>query len=154
GNYLPAYRIPKSRQFDYPFRRQKSIPVQGFPMRRSFFTLALSACFLFSSQTLFADGSPQDKGAAASSADKKEPWKPEDVIYAESAQQMRISPDGQQLVWVKSTGDKEKDARVSNLFLSSLTADKTIALTRGSDNNGQPKWSPDGQLIAFISNRA
>jgi len=68
---------------------------------------------------------------------------------------MRISPDAQWLVWVKSTGDKEKDARVSNLFLSSLTVpDKTIALTRGADNNGQPKWSPDGRLIAFTSNRA
>jgi len=39
---------------------------------------------------------------------------------------------------------QRKDARVSNLFLSSLTVpDKTIALTRGADNNGQPKWSPE-----------
>src|SRR5271169_5524117 len=49
---------------------------------------------------------------------KTEPWKSEDVIYAEYAQpQTRISPDAKWLVWVKSTGDKEKDARVSNLIL-------------------------------------
>ena len=53
--------------------------------------------------------------------ENKEPWKAEDIIYAESAQQMGISPNAQSLVWVKSTGDKEKDARVSNLFLSALT---------------------------------
>src|SRR5579859_2740555 len=86
---------------------------------------------------------------------KTEPWKAEDIIYAESANpQTRISPDAKWLVWVKSTGDKEKDARVSNLVLSSLTENKEIQLTRGSDNNGQPQWSPDSQLVAFTSNRA
>ena len=90
----------------------------------------------------------------AKPAAKIEPWKPEDIIYAETAQQARISPDAQWLVWVKSTGDKDKDARVSNLILSNLTENKEIPLTRGSDSNGQAEWSPDGQLLAFTSNRA
>ena len=86
---------------------------------------------------------------------KTEPWKAEDIVYAESVNpQTRISPDARWLVWVKSSGDKEKDARVSNLMLSSLTENKEIQLTRGSDNNGQPQWSPDSQLVAFTSNRA
>jgi dipeptidyl aminopeptidase/acylaminoacyl peptidase/formylglycine-generating enzyme required for sulfatase activity len=98
---------------------------------------------------------PPSVRADESKSDKKDPWKPEDVIYAESAApQTRISPDAKWLVWVKSTGDKDKDARVSNLILSSLTENKEIPLTRGNDNNGQPQWSLDGQLIAFTSNRA
>src|SRR5882724_9445587 len=109
--------------------------------------VSLAACFSILPFVAHADD--------AKAPTKIEPWKAEDIIYEESAQQMRISPNAQYLVWVKSTGDKEKDARVSNLFLSSLTVpDKTLALTRGSDNNGQPKWSPDSQLIAFTSNRA
>jgi dipeptidyl aminopeptidase/acylaminoacyl peptidase len=85
---------------------------------------------------------------------KKEPWKPEDFIYGETAGQFRISPDAKWVVWVKTTADKDKDARVSNLVLSSLTESREIPLTRGSDNNTQPRWSPGGEYIAFTSTRA
>ena len=90
----------------------------------------------------------------AKPAAKKEPWKPEDFIYSEAAMDYRISPDAKWLVWVKSVGDKDKDARVSNLFLSSLTETREIQLTRGTDMNTQPRWSPDGEKIAFLSTRA
>jgi dipeptidyl aminopeptidase/acylaminoacyl peptidase len=131
-------------------------------MRLSTLSITLFAPFLFSSAVgLFetpsvgAERKPSAQATAETNAAKKEPWKPEDVIYAESAApQTRISPDARWLVWVKSTGDKDKDLRVSNLILSSLTENKEIQLTRGSDNNGQPQWSPDGQLIVFTSNRA
>src|SRR5258708_6914385 len=136
---------------------------KGRRMRLSTLSMTLFAPLLFSSAVgLFAappvgaderNSSAQD--AAETGGARKEPWKPEDVIYAESAApQTRISPDARWLVWVKSTGDKDKDLRVSNLILSSLTENKEIQLTRGSANNGQPQWSPEGQLIVFNGNRA
>jgi dipeptidyl aminopeptidase/acylaminoacyl peptidase len=84
---------------------------------------------------------------------KIEPWKPEDFIYTEFAGSVRISRDAKWAVWVKSTVDKEKDGRVSNLVLSSLTDSTEIELTRGGDHNGSPVWSPNGEHIAFLSDR-
>ena len=109
--------------------------------------VAVAACFPFPHLVrVFADEKTQPS--------KKEPWKPEDFIYGEAAGQFRISPDAKWVVWVKTSGDKDKDARVSNLVLSSLEEYREIPLTRGSDNNTQPRWSPDGEWIAFTSTRA
>src|SRR6201993_1707805 len=85
---------------------------------------------------------------------KTSPWKPEDVVFAENVRQFRISPDGQWVAWIKAQGDKEKDALVSNLVLSSLSNDSEIQLTRGTDTVSSFNWSPDGKWIAFVSSKA
>jgi dipeptidyl aminopeptidase/acylaminoacyl peptidase/formylglycine-generating enzyme required for sulfatase activity len=85
---------------------------------------------------------------------KTSPWKPEDVVFAETTRQFRISPDGQWVAWIKAQGDKEKDAVVSNLYLSSLSSDAEIQLTRGTDTVSSFNWSPDGKWIAFVSSKA
>lgn len=81
-------------------------------------------------------------------------WQVDDLVLSESASQFDLSPDGKWAVWVKRTPDKDKDGHVSNLILSALTEKKEIELTRGAEhNNSNPKWSPNGQLIAFVSTR-
>jgi dipeptidyl aminopeptidase/acylaminoacyl peptidase len=87
------------------------------------------------------------------SAQQESKWTAEDAITDERAGGIQVSPDGRWAVWVKSTVDKEKDARVSNLFLSSLTEKKELQLTQGKENTFNPRWSPDGQFIAFVTTR-
>ncbi|MCL4523505.1 MAG: hypothetical protein M1451_06280, partial [Acidobacteria bacterium] len=89
----------------------------------------------------------------AATTGKENEWKPEDFVMYESAGGFQISPDGKWVVWVKSTPDKDRDGRVSNLMLSSLTSKKEIQLTRGTDRNGSPQWSPNGELISFFSSK-
>jgi dipeptidyl aminopeptidase/acylaminoacyl peptidase len=80
-------------------------------------------------------------------------WNVDDIISDDRAGGMQISPDGHWAVWVKSVVDREKDARISNLVLSSLTEKKEIDLTRGAESSFNPKWSPDGSLVGFITTR-
>jgi dipeptidyl aminopeptidase/acylaminoacyl peptidase len=82
-----------------------------------------------------------------------EPWTPDNILLAESASQWEVSPDGKWAVWVKSRMDKDKNGNVSNLILTSLETKKEIPLTRGTETNGQPRWSPNGEAISFTSTR-
>src|SRR5580658_2965361 len=87
-------------------------------------------------------------------ASKKNQWTAEDVVYQEGAGQFRISPDGKFALWVKGTADKEKDLRVSNLYLSNLNDGKEVQFTRGTDEVPHPRWSPSGDTIAFLRTHA
>jgi len=90
---------------------------------------------------------------AATTAFAAEPWTVEDVLNIESASSMELSRDGTQAVWVKSKMDKKKGRSASNLVLRNLAEDFEVQLTRGSDSNRSPRFSPDGKRIAFLSNR-
>lgn len=109
------------------------------------FAVVLSAGFL-------AFGSAED--APRADAAKVTPWTPQDILSAESASQWKVSPDGKWAVWVKSQMDKEKNGRVSNLFLTNLETKKEVQLTRGAENHSRPDWSPKGDMISFLSTRA
>ena len=91
--------------------------------------------------------------ATSLAAAKDDQWTVDDMIAPERAEQFRISPDSRWVVWVKSLPDPDKDEMVSNLYLASLTEKKEIQLTRGPNKDTQPRWSRDGKLLAFLSDR-
>ncbi len=80
-------------------------------------------------------------------------WTVDDVLMMESAGQVNVSRDGKLAVYVKSQMDKDKGEQVSNLILRAVGGDLEVQLTRGTDSNSQPKFSPDGRRIAFVSTR-
>ena len=80
-------------------------------------------------------------------------WTVDDVLTAEHAGDMQISRDGKLALWTKASMDKEKGEAVSNLVLRYLDSDYDVQLTRGTDTNNSPRFSPDGKRLAFLSSR-
>jgi dipeptidyl aminopeptidase/acylaminoacyl peptidase len=84
---------------------------------------------------------------------EKNPWTVDDIVQCERAGGFQMSPDCRWVVWTRSVADKEKGEFVSNLVRSSLTGKEEIDLTRGTESCNNPKWSPDGRYVAFLTSR-
>jgi dipeptidyl aminopeptidase/acylaminoacyl peptidase len=80
-------------------------------------------------------------------------WTVEDIVQCEQVGELQISPDCRWAVWTKSVADKEKGEFVSNLVRASLAQKEEIELTRGAESCHNPKWSPDGRHVAFLTSR-
>ncbi len=65
----------------------------------------------------------------------------------------QISPDGKQIVFVVSETSPDRTHNLRRLWLVSTQGGEVRRLTNDDANEGTPRWSPDGKLIAFASNR-
>lgn len=65
----------------------------------------------------------------------------------------QVSPDGSRVVFVVTRTDTEKDRTVSNLWLVETAGGDPRQLTTAYANDSTPRWSPDGETVAFVSDR-
>lgn len=77
----------------------------------------------------------------------------EDSLAIKNVSGPQFSPDGKRIAYTISEWDKEKDRRVSHIYLVSADGGQSTKLTNGENGESAPHWSPDGRKIAFLANR-
>lgn len=82
-----------------------------------------------------------------------QPWSPDDLWNWHTASDSRISPDGQQVVYLDRWNDRPTNSLCANLWLVSVKGGQPHRLTEGPWLDRWPRWSPDSTRMAWISGR-
>jgi dipeptidyl aminopeptidase/acylaminoacyl peptidase len=84
---------------------------------------------------------------------QKRPMSVLDLIDVPFVGDAQLSPDGTQVLFVKSTADWEENRSISHIFRVDTDGSGLVQLTHGKEGQSSPRWSPDGLHVAFTANR-
>lgn len=82
-------------------------------------------------------------------------WTPEMQLKVKALGPSRVSPDGKRVVYtvVNEVMAADRSEYVSQIHLANTDGTGNIQLTFADKTSTNPKWSPDGSMIAFTSTR-
>jgi len=80
------------------------------------------------------------------------PFTVEDLYDVAWLEDVRISPDGRSVAFVKVTADRVANSYGRSIYLASTSGGSVRRFSSGRTDH-QPRWSPDGSRLAFVSAR-
>src|SRR5467141_2537644 len=77
----------------------------------------------------------------------------DDYIALKAVSDPQLSPDGKWVAYTVSTPSLQDNRNVARVWVADVATGKARQLTGGPGSDRQPRWSPDGKTLAFISTR-
>lgn len=77
----------------------------------------------------------------------------EDFIALKAVSDPQLSPDGKWVAYTVSTPSLQDNRNVARIWVAEVATGRSRQLTAGPGSDRQPRWSPDGKTLAFISTR-
>lgn len=82
------------------------------------------------------------------------PFSVKDMLAMDRISDAQVSPNGQWVVFVLRKTDLEANKGRTDLWLVSVDGTNLRRLTSHPGNDSNPRWSPDGGSVYFLSNRS
>lgn len=77
----------------------------------------------------------------------------DDMHKFHDVRDVQISPDGKWVAYTVSSVDVAADKSDTDVWMTSWDGNEQLRLTSSPENENSPRWSPDGQYLAFLSSR-
>jgi dipeptidyl aminopeptidase/acylaminoacyl peptidase len=77
----------------------------------------------------------------------------EDLYHFELILEPRLSPDGRNILFSQARINRKTEKKHSNLWIAPFKGGQPYQFTYGDQSDTHARWSPDGSLIAFLSDR-
>lgn len=84
---------------------------------------------------------------------QKRPMTFEDILAIKTVTDPQVSPDGKNVAYVVAGANLKENLVESNIWLVSTAGRDPVRLTTSKKADNQPRWSPDGKKVAFLSTR-
>jgi dipeptidyl aminopeptidase/acylaminoacyl peptidase len=81
------------------------------------------------------------------------PFSLDDLARIRSVSAPELSPDGLRVAYTVRSVSAAEDRNETHIWTSSWEGRNTVRLTAGPTSETEPRWSPDGRFLAFLSGR-